>query len=391
MVCFVWLRFGQVHLVLSLFLCLLSSWSCEDESGNTLEPEAGSSLAGEGRVINPEEGGDVAGESAGDSAGADVAGESAGDSAGGDVAGESAGEPIDLSQIKLNELVSKGEPYDWVEIHNMGMTDLDLSGYWLSDKLDELNRFVLPNGLESLIPAQGFTLFILEADSTGFSLSGNEGVYLSTPNGEIIDQIEYTNEVSIVGTSYGRLPDGLGEWQLLYEQTPGGPNRSGTAPQCGDGICEPSENCEADCIVCGDGLCDIGERCELDCQIGINLVINEVLASGTPDGVELVNTGDEEINLSTIYITDDRQVPNKARLEGFLPAQTYLWVELSDETVGFKLKGDEELYLFDEELLMIDGVDWEEGDSPEGLSFARSPDLSGEFMTNEPSPGEPND
>ena len=355
------------RLLLSLYLTC--SWACEDKGDPPTEPEAGTMLAGGERVINPEDGGESAGESAGDVA----------------------GEDIDLAMIKLNEVASKGDPHDWVELHNMGMNDVNLSGYWISDKADQPNRFILPDGVESVVPAQGFALLILDGDSTGFSLSGNEGVYLSTPTGTLIDQIEYTAELSIPTTTLGRLPDGIGEWQLLFEPTPSAPNMAGQPPECGDGICDPNELCEVDCVVCGDGLCDFGEVCELDCQIEIPLIINEIIASGEPDGAEIVNLGDEVIDLSKIYITDDRQSPMKGQLEGMLEPNTYLWVEISDETLGFRLKGDEELSLFDEDALMIDGVDWEEGDSPEGLSFARSPNLTGAFVTGQPSPGQPND
>ena len=353
-----------------LLICLLLFvWGCEDDANSPSMSESGTMLSGGSRVITPEEGGETAGNTAGDSA--DV--------------------PIDLAMIKLNEVVSKGEPYDWVEIYNMGSSDADLSGYWVSDKADQLDRFILPNGVESVIPAQGFALITFDADSTGFSLSGNEGVFLSTPSGELIDQVEYTDEVSIIDTSYGRLPDGIGEWRLLYEVTPGGSNMSGQAPECGDGVCEPREICDEDCIICGDGFCDLGEECALDCQLEIPLIINEIIASGAPDGLELVNLGETSIDLSTIHITDDRELPTKGRLNGTIEPNTYVWIEVSDETLGFKLKSDEELFLFDEQSLMIDGVDWEEGDSPEGLSFARSPDLTGDFVTSNPSPGEPND
>ncbi len=353
-----------VKVTLSL-ICISLLIGCDNDSTQSTVDDAGLSLGGETMVIIPDESGDMA--------------------------GDMATAEVDLSQVKINEISSKGDPFDWVEIYNQSSQEINLSGYWLSDTADELDRYLLPEGIESLLPAQGFALFILDSDSTGFALSGNEGVYLSSPQAEVIDYVEYTAEDSQVGTTYGRLPDGTGEWQLLYSETPNGPNMSGMPPECGDGICEPTESCEADCVVCGDGVCNIGERCEDDCQLNIALVINEISAAGSPDGAELANVGEDTIDLSTLYITDDRSDPTKFRLEGELEASDYLWLPLTDETVGFKLKSDEELFLFDEDQLMIDGVDWEEGDSPEGLSYHRSPDLVGEFTTGQPTPGESND
>ena len=186
-------------------------------------------------------------------------------------------------------------------------------------------------------------------------------------------------------------PMGTGEWEVLYAESPSAPNTRGDEPVCGDGVCEISESCDEDCIVCGDGYCDLGEACSMDCQLDIPLVINEIVAAGMPDGAEIVNTGMEEIDLSMVYITDDRTVPFKFNLSGVITAGEYLWLEISDETVGFKLKGDEAFYLFDPDRLLIDGVDWEEGDAPEGQSYQRSPDLSGPFITDSPSPGQTND
>ncbi|MEM1180116.1 MAG: hypothetical protein AAGM22_17370 [Acidobacteriota bacterium] len=45
-------------------------------------------------------------------------------------------------------------------------------------------------------------------------------------------------------------------------------NGGGLGPCCGDGICEPGENCLLDCAVCGDGVCSSNEdcsNCSLDC------------------------------------------------------------------------------------------------------------------------------
>ena len=370
------------YLILFVLFCLFVA--C-DQTGNTVdEADMTMSVAGE-EVIIPA--GDEAGTEAGEMAGIQ-AGTLAGIEQGGDEGGMQA---VDYSFIKLNEINSKGDPFDWVELINLSDQEIDLQGCMLSDRLDEPNRFILPEGVESQIPAQGFLLLLVATDATGFALGNEEGVYLSNPQGELIDSIEYGPEMSLAGTTYGRFPDGTGDWEVLYAETPSAPNSQGTAPVCGDGICELSESCDEDCIVCGDGFCDIGEECAQDCQLDIPLVINEVLAAGSPDGVEIVNTGTEAIELSDIFITDDVMVPFKANLSGMINGGEYLWLEISDETVGFKLKGDEAFYLFDDQGLMIDGVDWEEGDSPEGQSYQRSPDLNGPFVTQTPSPGQANE
>ena len=364
--------------------------ACNTEETNTEENQTGMLIAGMEVIINA---GDEAGTSGGMVAGAE-AGTEAGITAG-EEAGMTAGAQMslstDYSQIRLNEIAPKGNPFDWVELINLSNQRINLAECFLSDDPDDLMKYELPTGVESQVPAQGFVLMILNDDSTGFALGSAEGVYVSDPNGMIIDQIEYTSEQAIENTTLGRLPDGTGEWQILYTETPNAPNMAGMGPVCGDGLCDNGEVCEEDCIVCGDGFCDLGEVCELDCQTNYTLVINEVIAAGMPDGIELVNIGDDTLDLSDVFITDDRNEPNKARLSGLIEPNQYLWIEVSDEGLGFKLKGDEEVFIFDEEGRLIDGVDWVEGDSPEGQSYRRTPDIVGSFMTGSSSPGLEND
>lgn len=304
---------------------------------------------------------------------------------------EAGSEVNDYASIKLNEINSKGDPFDWIEFFNLSDQEIDLQGCMLSDKEEELDKYIFPNGVESIVPAQSYLLVLVDKDSTGFALSREEGVYFANPQGELLDFVTYSHEMSVAGTTYGRLPDGTGEWEVLYAESPSAPNTRGDEPVCGDGVCELSESCEEDCIICGDGYCDLGEACSMDCQLNIPLVINEIIAAGMPDGVEIVNRGMESIDLGTIYISDDRTMPFKFHMSGMIAAGEYLWLEISDETVGFKLKSDEAFYLFDEDGLLIDGVNWEEGDAPEGQSYQRSPDLSGPFITASPSPGQAND
>ena len=63
----------------------------------------------------------------------------------------------------------------------------------------------------------------------------------------------------------------------------------------------------------------------------------------------------------------------------------------SDNWAGFKLGGDEELGVWTLEGVLVDSVDWDEGDSGEGESYARVPDGTGKFQTvGDPTPGAAN-
>ena len=130
--------------------------------------------------------------------------------------------------------------------------------------------------------------------------------------------------------------------------------------------------------------------------VDVGLVINEVAAKGDPlDWFELHNSAPEPIALDGFVFADD--FADATRRVAF-PAGTtieaggYLQIELdSDGWPGFALGGDEELGVWLADGTGVDRVDWEEGDSGGGQSYARIPDTTGAFQTTDtPTPGVPN-
>jgi len=372
-------------LFVTSLLCSVSA--CDDGEETRPEPSAGAE-PGAGALA-----GTLAGTQAGSAAGAEgavQAGTQAG-SAGGGAEGR-----LSYEGVTLNELSAKGEPSDWLELYNHSSEERDLSGCGLSDDPSELFKGLLPEG--SLIPAGGFLLVAITDETLGFKLGDAEQLTLSSPSGELIDEVSYSAGQSPVGGSYGRLPDGVGAWETLYSPSPSAPNERGEAPSCGDLLCEPAESaesCPEDCVSCGDGLCDPSElgACEADCPSVMSgvVVINEVVAAGSPDWLELYNLSDEDIDLSGYGLSDELTAPFKATLSGLtLPASGHLKINVSDESLGFKLGGDELASLTDPSGLVLDLVDWDEGDAPEGMSWGRSPDGAEEWRTQAPSPGAAN-
>jgi hypothetical protein len=114
------------------------------------------------------------------------------------------------------------------------------------------------------------------------------------------------------------------------------------------------------------------------------LVINEVAASGDPsDWFELCNRTDSPISLDGYTFTDDvLSRPGRAAFAAGLvvPARGYLQVFVSSDANGFGLGRDEELGIHTLDDVLVDAVDWADGDSPAGGSFARSPDCEGPFV-----------
>ena len=114
------------------------------------------------------------------------------------------------------------------------------------------------------------------------------------------------------------------------------------------------------------------------------LVVNEVAAGETPDWFEVVNVSSAPVQLEQFAYVD--VAGDFVKMRAF-PAVTlapgaYHAQDVDDTISGFKLGGDEELWVYriaDQQL--SDGVDWDEGAAAAGTSYARSPDTTGAFAT----------
>ncbi|MCF8238982.1 MAG: CotH kinase family protein [Saprospiraceae bacterium] len=132
--------------------------------------------------------------------------------------------------LVINELMASndmtamdeaGEYEDWIELYNKGTVDLDISGYYLSDKADNLTKWTLPDN--TTIPADGY--LIVWADENGsegplhanFKLSASgEVVFLSNPDLELVDQVTFGQQETDMG--YARIPNGTGAF-VIQEPT----------------------------------------------------------------------------------------------------------------------------------------------------------------------------
>lgn len=122
-----------------------------------------------------------------------------------------------------------GDDDDWIEIHNFGPTQVNMEGKFLTDDLLVTQQWEFP---DTTIPAGGY--LIVWADSepdegplhTNFKLS-REGEqiglfdYLGVGNGPI-DTLSYDVQASNI--SYGRYPDGTGDFTYMENPTPAAAN-----------------------------------------------------------------------------------------------------------------------------------------------------------------------
>jgi hypothetical protein len=251
----------------------------------------------------------------------------------------------DFSQktdLKLNELMavntntetdSKGEYKPWVEIYNMGPGLVNTDCLFLTDDSNIPNKWQIP----AVDLADGNFLLLW------FSGESNEGLNiipfsLDSHGGELYlfayDEFEYSliDNVSYpalrADVSFGRFPDGGISWHKMIDHTTlSSPNKIDDFPN--------------------------------------SLFINEFMADNditimnsngnTPDWIELFNAGNERIDLSGMYLTDDLTDPTSWQFPGgsYIEPDGYIvvWADgISDQEslhTNFKLNANgEEIGLF---------------------------------------------
>ena len=169
-----------------------------------------------------------------------------------------------VDSVRINEVDSKdADPVDWIELTNTARAAVDVSGLVLRDNKDA-SLVTVPAG--SIIPAGGFLAVDVDT-ATGFGLGEADSARLFLADGStLVDTYSWSGHAA---TSYGRYPDGSGEFVLTATATKNAPNQR-VAPAL------PAVR------------------------------VNEVESSGgTPgDWIELLNTGTTAVDVSGWKISD---------------------------------------------------------------------------------------
>jgi spore coat protein CotH len=130
------------------------------------------------------------------------------------------------SDVVINEIMASnettasdqdGEFDDWIELYNNSSSSMDLSGWFLSDKSDDLQKWSFPTG--TFIEGNGY--LVVWADENGsqaglhanFKLSASgESLYLVDPNLAIAQEIIFGEQTTDMG--YARVPNGTGDFVI---------------------------------------------------------------------------------------------------------------------------------------------------------------------------------
>lgn len=139
-------------------------------------------------------------------------------------------------QVRINEVQpdnqttitdENGDFDDWIELHNLGASPVDVSGYGVSDRLATPLAWTIPAGTS--IGAGAFLLLWADDDAqdgplhTSFKIDKDgETIVLADPAGTVLDTV---GPVPVApDESLGRLPDSSGDPLLLVNPTPAAPN-----------------------------------------------------------------------------------------------------------------------------------------------------------------------
>ncbi|PSL37305.1 lamin tail-like protein [Labedella gwakjiensis] len=242
-------------------------------------------------------------------------------------------DPADV--VVINEIESSGgTPGDWIELTNTGLVAVDAAGLVIRDS-DDTHTFVVP--ADSTIEPGGY-LVVGEPEMT-FGLGGADSVRLFDTDGTtLVDEYAWTQHAA---TTYGRFPNGTGEFTETLEPTKGAANTIPT-PE------------------------------------GLDVRINEIESNGgTPgDWVELVNPTSAAIDVSGWIVKDSDDTHVSTLPTGAsVPAGGYYVVE--EAQLGYGLGASDAVRLFAPDgVTIVDQYAWT---AHAATSYGRCPDATGEF------------
>ncbi len=133
------------------------------------------------------------------------------------------------AQVVINEFMAsndtltmitdeEGAYEDWIELHNTSNQAFDLSGYHLSDKANNLDKFAFADG--QMIAANGYLIIWCDEDSsdgplhTNFRLSSaGENIFFTGPDTlDVIQTVSFGPQETNI--SYARIPNGTGDFMF---------------------------------------------------------------------------------------------------------------------------------------------------------------------------------
>ena len=144
------------------------------------------------------------------------------------------GSPIVINELMASNTKSLADPQgqyeDWLELHNLSDTTVNLTGMYLTDKTDNLKKWAFP--ADTTIPAHGYLLVWLDEDGkaeaglhANFKLSRNGEIVMlvdtDARGNQVLDTVAFEKQEKDV--ALGRWPNGSGKLKQV-QTTPGKEN-----------------------------------------------------------------------------------------------------------------------------------------------------------------------
>ena len=144
------------------------------------------------------------------------------------------GSPIVINELMAANTKSLADPQgqyeDWLELHNLSDTTVNLTGMYLTDKTDNLKKWAFP--ADTTIPAHGYLLVWLDEDGkaeaglhANFKLSRNGEIVMlvdtDARGNQVLDTVAFEKQEKDV--ALGRWPNGSGKLKQV-QTTPGKEN-----------------------------------------------------------------------------------------------------------------------------------------------------------------------
>ena len=238
---------------------------------------------------------------------------------------------VGVPHVVINEIESNlGSPGDWVELYNAGTGTADVSGWRFLDSDNTHTAYVIPAGTTV---APGAYLVLEEAQFI-FGLGAGDSARLFDPAGALVDTYVWTAHAA---TTYGRCPNGTGDFRTTTTVTKGAAN---------------------------------------DCSVAIK--INEVESNGGSPGdwVEIYNAGPITTDVSGWKFLDN----DNTHVAYVVPAGTTVapgaYLVLEEAQFIFGLGAADSTRLFDAAGTLVDTYSWT---AHATTTYGRCPNGTGAF------------
>jgi hypothetical protein len=143
-----------------------------------------------------------------------------------------------LASNNTGQVDEAGDFEDWIELYNNNETDVDLSGFYLTDNVENLAKWTIPAG--TILPAKGYLIIWADEEQeegalhTNFKLSaGGEVVVLSDIQLSVLDSVVYGAQTTDM--AYARIPNGTGAF-VVQQPTFNSNNENTTGSEEIEGI-----------------------------------------------------------------------------------------------------------------------------------------------------------